>query len=319
MKHKVLHRFWMWLKWGSHNRINRFQFDQAARGILKTPVVRGEDDGCVIISLVSHCDVWMYLVSAKSFAYFFKRGRFVVINDGSLTKKDIKILMSQIINVEIKAVSDVQNDKCPKGGCWERLLCVADYINDHYVVVLDADMVAQSGMEEVKECVDQNRSFIMGLKDGQEIEPMKDVWQQEVDTHGQQALNGHYGIQQVFDTNMDRISGFHDLKYLKGSGGFNGFAKGSFSRDDVERFSEDMSGIFDERWCEWGTEQIAVCFLIANSPLACILEHSKYAIYYPHLPVNYQNCSVVHFVGMCRFKNGFYKDVAKKTICELRG
>jgi len=314
IKKEQLHRFWLWLRWGSYNRVKRFSFDRAARGILKTPRVRAKDDGCVIVSLVSHRDLWMYLVSAKSFAHFFQQGRFVVINDGSLTEGDMRILREQIPEIEIKQIGDISNTCCPKGGCWERLLCVSDYVKDHYVIVLDADMLTQREIPEIKCCVQQNQSFIMGLKRGQNIQPMKDVWGEEVSLHGKLPLDTVDRLQNVFDTNMDMIRGFENFKYLKGSGGFNGFAKGSFVRADVEKFSQSMTAVFGKRWNDWGTEQIAVCFLIANSQKACILPYPKYAIYYANSKVDYMGASVLHFVGMSRFKNGFYKGRAVKII-----
>ena len=317
-KNNALHRFRLWLKWGSYNRINRFRFDRAAREVLKTPAIECKDDGCVIVSLVSHRDLWMYLVSAKSFAHFFGRGRYVVINDGSLSQNDIRILKSQIVGLQVRHIADIPNSQCPKGGCWERFLCVADYVQDNYVIVLDADMVTQMNVSEVADCVELNKSFIMGLYEGQVIQSMKDVWTQEVGKFGKLEMGSSKGIQQVFDTNMDLITGYDHLLYLKGSGGFNGFAKRSLTREDIERFSREMQRIFDERWREWGTEQIAVCFFVANSPSASILPHPQYAIYYANSKIDYAGSAVLHFIGMSRFVKGFYKGSVQGVIKEMQ-
>ena len=75
--------------------------------------------------------------------------------------------------------------------------------------------------------------------------------------------------------------------------------------------------IFGERWTEWGTEQIAVCFLIANSLHSIILPHPKYSIYYPHFKIQYENSSILHFVGMSRFKNDMYINCAKRILKTL--
>ncbi len=313
-----LHRLWLWLRWGSYNRYHRFRFDSVAKGVLKSPPISGKDDGCVIVSLVSHRDLWMYLVSAKSFRIFFQHGRFVVLNDGSLTAKDVSILKGQIAGLEVRSAADVSNKHCPKGGCWERLLCVADYMTDHYVIVLDADMITQFEVSEVEECFRENRSFIMGIRENQTVQSMPEIWKEEMAGYGKVPLSSSRGTQETFDTNMDRIPGWEKLKYLRGSGGFNGFAKGSFSRFDVEKFSREMEKIFGARWHDWGTEQVTLCFLIANSPDACILPYPKYALHYAGKKVNYEGSSVLHFIGMSRFNTGFYKNQARTIIQRMK-
>ncbi|HLI22890.1 MAG TPA: hypothetical protein VKV32_17340, partial [Stellaceae bacterium] len=60
--------------------------------ILKTPPIEGRDDGAIVFSQLQHRDVVAYLVAAKSFAHYTGYGRFVLLDDGSLTAEDRALL-----------------------------------------------------------------------------------------------------------------------------------------------------------------------------------------------------------------------------------
>jgi hypothetical protein len=59
---------------------------------LNTPPLAGSDDGAVVFSQLQHKDVLTYLVAAKSFGHHTGYGRFVLLDDGSLTAEDRALL-----------------------------------------------------------------------------------------------------------------------------------------------------------------------------------------------------------------------------------
>ena len=71
------------------------------------------------------------------------------------------------------------------------------------------------------------------------------------------------------------------------------------------------------RWREWGTEQCASNFAIANSPGSLVLPFPKYANF-PQGTVHDEG-TFLHFFGTHRFKLGYYAALARGVIAELRG
>jgi hypothetical protein len=305
------------LKWGIDGRLKRFSFDRAARGILKTAPLEINPDGPLMITLLSHRDMIMYLISAKSFYHYFGKGEFMVISDGSLTRKDENILRYHFPGIKIISIDSIENPFCPKKGCWERLLCVAENNEDRYVIVLDADMITQNPVDDIVRFADNNQSFIMGATPTENVSTMPEILAEEREKYKGINMDEEH-IQHIFDTNLDKISGYESLKYLKGSGGFNGFSKGSITRKDVESFSTEMENLFSKKWHGWGSEQIAVCYLIANTPNSVILPRPEYIIFYNEKDISYEDSSLVHFVGMCRFNAGFYAQQAEKFVRSIK-
>jgi len=280
---------------------------------LSIPYVRSREDELMVVTLLSHRDLIMYLLAIKSLLYYMDRGQISVISDGSLTQEDKELLSKHVKDISISNISDIENTNCPKGGCWERLLCVADYNKDKHVLVLDADILIQSQIEEIIEGVNNDSSLIMGLTRNQDVKFMPEILAEEKKNfEGRDLTNAP--VQVFYDTNLDKIHGYESRRYLKGSGGFNMFARGSINREAVECYSNEMKDIFKKRWDEWGTEQIAACYLIANTPNAKILPFPKYAIYYGNEDINYEFSSVLHFVGTYRFHKQYYADVATRFI-----
>lgn len=303
----ILRRFWLWLKCGSCNRIERFQFKFGVRGILKTRPVQSTGENCVILSMVSHRDLWMYLVSIKSFMHFFKRGKIVILNDGSLTTKDIKILRDHVAGVGIIHIQSVINERCPKGGCWERLLLISDLLSHNYVIELDADIITQGNIDEVLDAVRANQSFMMVDSTEKDVKPMEWI-------HHEANEEPTNRFDNVVERKFHLLSDFQTMKYIRGSGGFCGYGKGSFNRNTVEDFSLRMSKIIATSWETWGSEKITTSYLFANHASRCILPFPKYAVYFCINGVNYNEASVLHFIGMNRFKNGLYINCAKRVL-----
>ena len=148
-------------------KFQRGLHDLRCRQILTTAPLLIRDNGVKILSMVCHRDLIMYLVAAKSFYKKLGFGSFIVIDDGSLTASDRKILEHHLSLREIIHKDVISTVGCPKGGTWERLLKILDLTNSSYVIQLDADTLTLGPIEVVKQCVQDNASFTLGTREGQ--------------------------------------------------------------------------------------------------------------------------------------------------------
>jgi hypothetical protein len=262
--------------------------------------------------MLCHGEVVMYLLAAKSFCRQIGRNPNVaILDDGSLTKSDYSTLRLHIPQVRIIHISEVAPDHCPKGSCWERLLLISNIVKDSYVVQLDSDTLTANSIAEVAGCIDANRSFtLLGDRSHPEIEPMMSAC-----TRSKNNLSSM--VQAVCERSFDQLPESSSLKYVRGNAGFTGFAKGSIDREKIVWFSNLMRRIANEKWDEWGSEQVTSNLLIANSQDARVLEFPKYLSYWAHPDVPYVAASFVHFIGPHRFSNGFYVKTARKAIAAL--
>ncbi len=259
--------------------------------------------------MLCHGEVRMYLLAVKSFcAQLGRNPQVVILNDGSLTNSDLTVLRVHIPEARIVPIAEVAPDRCPKKGCWERLLLIADLVRETYVVQLDSDTLTSNSIAEVAQCIDANRSFtLLGDRSYPEIETMHSACIRY------KSLSSPM-VQAVCERSFDQLPESETLKYVRGNAGFTGFAKGSIDREKIVRFSDLMRKIARDKWDEWGSEQVTSNLLIANSENAQILEFPKYLSYWAHAGVPYEKASFIHFIGPHRFSNGFYIKCAKKII-----
>ena len=168
-------------------------------------------------------------------------------------------------------------------------------------------------LAEVTDCIDANRAFTLN---GSIWSPfnLKIVSVQEIADEARTIDHPYVG--HVAERLYDRLPDAANLKYVRGSSGFAGFAKGGFSRDRIERFHVEMERLMPDRWKEWGTEQCASNFAIANSPDALVLPYPKYANFEPGL--QREGSSFLHFIGTYRFDDGVFAELALKEIAALK-
>lgn len=291
---------------------NRAWFAFWTRGVLKTPALEILDRDVAIFSLISHNDVMMYLIAIKSIYRRIGFGRVIILNDGSLTTTDIALLKAHVRPLAIIHISDVRTGPCPKGSCWERLLCIADLVSQSYVIQLDADSLVLGAIPEVREAIVSQKSFAIGNEYlGREIYPMSYV------SREMKKLDSKY-VEIVTESSFDKLKGCENLKYSRSNACFTGFSKESFNRKKIEDFSTRMEAIVGRRWHEWGTEKISSNYIIANTPGSFILPYPKYVSYYEDPKIRYEQSSYIHFTGTHRFKNGFYIKIARQIIHEIK-
>jgi hypothetical protein len=292
-------------------RLGRALFASGCRALLDTPpVALCAESQFALLSQIRHSDLLMYLLAVKSFCRWLSPAAIYILDDGSLNGDDREILRKHVPGHRLLEIVDFRSEACPKGGTWERLLAISSKVADHYVIQLDADTVATGPLEEVRACVQHGRAFSIATWDDQRPETMRERWE----VASRLAREPHAHVQVVAEAHLDRLEGFETMRYIRGCSGFAGFPQGSFSRENVEHISRQMSRALGDRWREWGTEQFTSNVIVANTPDPAVLPHPKYC-----------DCTqlrgepvFVHFIGTCRFSNGTYRRFGGEAIRALR-
>jgi len=231
-----------------------------------------------------------------------------------MTADDRAGIAWHIPSAQILRLGEIPKADTPVGGTWERLLLISDLVRDSYVIQMDSDSVTLHEIPEVLKYVEENCSFtLLGKGSFPAAEPMPDACDRA-------KRNGQRGMepQSVTERSLDRFPNCAEFKYVRGCSAFAGFARGSFTKNDIEFFSRNMELICGSaKWHEWGSEQVTSNLIVANSPKPNALQHPKYTSYYALPEVDYSNSSFIHFIGTYRYKNSFYSSVARQVIREL--
>ncbi len=290
-------------------QLNKLRFCLAVRQIQKTPIVRPQPGGPILLSMVQHRDVLPYLLAIKSFARFTPPSMIVVIADPSITMADRKLLGQHVGNIRFHDAASFHCDELPKGGTWERLTAIAEYVKEGFVIQLDADTVATRPMPEVEQAVRENCAFLLGTEDIQHIEPVSEIarW-----AKGRLVGNDH--VQLTAESVLDRLSDQQHWKYVRACSGFAGFPKEGFDKDHLIRISQEMGALLGSRWAEWGTEQFSSNLVLASMNGARLLPHPKYCA--PHRANG--DTAFRHFIGYVRYTTPLYGDLAGRVAAELR-
>ena len=290
------------------------RFDRKCRGILQTPPLRTNDAPLRIATLIQHKDLTMYLLACKSFYRHLQEGKFAVINDGSLTKEDKALIKLHLDDPEIFSVDEISVGGLPKGSCWERLVKVLDLSTDNYVIQLDADTLTLSDIPEILNAYRNNVAFTLGTSQGRSIISFNEAtaFVASLDsTHVQIVAEKQFG-----DLSQEKCD-----RYVRGCAGFAGFPKGNKGREKLDWFSAEMEKRIGQKWHEWGSEQVASNFVVANEPGAFVLPHPQYASFYLHDSTSqlgpdqlYPTSAFLHFLGSFRFSKNKYEREGKRLI-----
>ncbi len=292
-------------------RLREFQFNRDARAVLATPPLRCADDGVVLFSMIGTRVVVPYLVAAKSLHAQLGRGRFVILDDGTLTGEDRAVLAHHLDRPEIRAIADVQSAPCPRGGCWERLLTLLELRRDNYVIQLDSDTVTLGPVPEIGAAIAAGRDFTL-------LGGVDSAWlPARAYARDLAAVPAAAHIQEKTEAAMAMLAAELGLThYLRGCAGFAGFAPGGRGREIADAFSVAASALLGaEAWAQWGSEQVMSNVIVANEGEPVLLPYSRYLNFWNE-PVAAQ-AAFVHFVGTYRFHRGAYAQAAVQAIAGL--
>ena len=288
--------------------MNKALYNSASKQILATqPLTRG-DMPFIALSMVHQRDVLSYLVAIKSFAHFVNPERVVIVCDPSITDQDRDVFRKHIPHVELRHAEEFQNSLIPKGGCWERLSAITTYSPLSYVVQLDADTLTIDKIPEVSQAVMHQRGFVLGEESGQRVVSLA-----ETAEIARPWLSPTVHIQGLAETVMEAAGLKYD-RYVRGCAGFCGFPKTNNLQEDFLDFSKKMTEKVGTRWSEWGTEQVASNYLVANVTDTMVLPYPKYTT----PDIRSQETAFLHFIGPMRFTSRTYEKMSKEIIKRLR-
>lgn len=294
-------------------KIGEWQHNRVVRDILDTPPIAPRDDGVILFSMIGTRVLLPYLVAVKSLHRQLGRGRIMLLNDGTLDAADRAVLAVHCGDPVIIEPADVRSAPCPSGNCWERLLSILDLRLNDYVIQLDSDTVTLGPVPEVVAAIDANRSFTLGggLEDVEYgFMAIPDMIR---DIYPDGPVTPH--IQSVIEAGLGGISDAANLRYIRGCAGFAGFSQSADGRAMAERFAVDAGRAVGPRFQEWGSEQAASNFVIANDPDPVQLRYDHYTNHWeeplPPSPV------FIHYIGTYRYARGSYVAATKMVIRQL--
>ncbi|MFN3749588.1 MAG: hypothetical protein ACK4SJ_12970 [Sphingorhabdus sp.] len=288
--------------------------DRAVQGILDTPPIVAQDDGVILFSMIGTAVLLPYLVAVKSLHHHLPRGKIVLLDDGTLTVGDKQLLARHCDNPEIIGKQHVDTSPCPRDNCWERLISILDRRHDHYVIQLDSDTVTTGPVPEIAAAISANRSFTLaggldeaqhGFKSAREISQI---------FHANGPTTDH--VQAHAEAAMKTLPEADSRRYIRGCAGFAGFAKSSDGRATVAQFSEEMDARLGDTWRQWGSEQVASNWVVANDPDPIQLPYDRYINHWDEpMP---KSPAFVHYIGTYRYRWGNYSRTTREAIAALK-
>jgi hypothetical protein len=208
------------------DKLNRYRFSQACKQIFITaPVTATTNDPIAVLTQLQHKDVILFLIAIKTFAKQVPLTKVLIINDGSLNQDDFVILKKHIPIADFYDAKKFSDPFCPAGGCWERLLAIASFIDQFYIIQLDSDTLALSALDEVKDNIKTNTGFVLGTWDNQKIESMN-ISSERVQNNVNPTFDAH--VQMLAEAHFSKLDGSENLRYVRGCAGFSGFPKESY-------------------------------------------------------------------------------------------
>ena len=290
-------------------KLDRAWFNFRCAGIYDTPAAKCDPSShVVVVSQLHHPDLTMYMLAAKSFAQYVKPKSFVIVDDG-LTQEDKRLLSAHFEDMQFVPRASMGSEICPTGGCWERFLTLAAKNQTDYVIQLDSDTLTLAEPVEVLQCIAAGRSFTLGTSSGTHFIGLPEA-----------SRNAHSDPDPHVQNHAERALGEYphgeQLKYVRGCAGFTGFALGTLSMPAIEQFSLQMQKLVgQQKWHEWGSEQVASNFMVANVNDSLVLPVDRYPFWEPGLDVG--RSVLIHFFGTFRFLGGMYIRQSLRLIQRL--
>lgn len=250
----------------------------------------------------------MYILSMKSFYPKLGRGKIVVITDQKTLPRIQTVLNGHFPGIEFSLLEEIEPGTCQRGGCWERLIYLVRRSEREYVIQMDADtLCVGNDVNEVIECISRNVSFTYADNHWciKSLAAICDEAKSDPSNY----------IGDVLERKFNEWPDNHVLKYVRGSAGFAGFAKGKFLLCQLEMFHALMKNSLGARWREWGTEQSGSNYMIANSAGAITLPFPEYATF--QLPDQFERTKFFHFIGSERFRYNYFATQGRRVIKEL--
>jgi hypothetical protein len=167
--------------------------------------------------------------------------------------------------------------------------------------------------DEVAAAIDANRSFTLGGGVNDARLGFMTIPQMIRDIYPNGPLYPH--IQSVIEAALRDVPGAEELKYIRGCAGFAGFSKSAGGRALAERFAMDAGHAVGPRFAEWGSEQAASNFVVANDADPIQLPYDRYTNHWEEaLP---SDPAFIHYIGTYRYDRGSYVASTERAIRQL--
>ena len=293
-------------------KLRELHFNRTVRAVLAAQPVRAFDDGVVIFSMIGTRVVLPYLVAAKSLHARLGRGRFAILDDGTLTAADKVLLTLHLGQPELRSISAVDVGDCPRGGCWERLLTLLELRRENYVIQLDSDTVTLGPVDEIAAAIGQGRDFTLRGEASSAWLPVASFGADYA------ALPPAAHVQAKIEALLPKVAAAAGglSHYVRGCAGFAGFAPGGPGRELADAFSRAAAAqLGPEVWAQWGSEQVMSNLYIANEGEPLLLPYARYLNFWNE-PIA-SEAAFVHFVGTFRYHRGAYAAAAQRAIAGL--
>jgi hypothetical protein len=273
----------------------------------ETPPIAADAGPAVLVTMLAHAHLHMYLLAAKSFLAAVGPCRVQVLDDGTLTADDHALLGHHLPGLRILPISGVDVEGCQRGGCWERLVHVLRTAETDYVIQLDSDTLTIGPLPEIHAAIAARRGFFLADQ-GCERRGML-----EYADWALAMVDDHMNVagERFFKSFPDAAS----LHYARATGGFVGFAPGTAPLSRVLGFHARMAEMAGPRWREWGTEQIASNFMVANTPDPVRLPADAYVNH--SRATSMAKARFVHFIGSDRFHRLRYALQGRRAVARL--
>lgn len=288
----------------------RHRYQKTAETILETMPVNQGSLPFVLLSMVCARDVNSYLVAVKSFVHFANPTRIVVVCDPSITPAHRAVFKQHIPHLELRCAEEFTHPDIPRGGTWERLYAISEYVKDHYVIQLDADTISIHAMPEIHQAVHDKTGFVLGEMPDTPVRLLP-----AVRANALPWIEPAAHIQAFAETEMVNVGLPVNACYIRGCSGFTGFPPSSTMRETMLDFSRRMTGVLGERWSEWGTEQVTSNFCASNMRGTVALPFPKYAT--PNVAT--AETAFFHFIGSMRFTSNQYEILSREAIRLISG
>lgn len=291
------------------SRYARWRFNRVVRDVRRLPSLARGELPFILLSMVHTRDVESYMLAARSFARFLNPQRIVVVCDPSITDADRASMRACIPHIELRAATEFRHPELPVGGCWERLFAITEYARGSYVIQLDADTTALADMPEISDAIAGGVAFTHGERANQQTVSIAE----SVAFIEKFALREKPHVQALAEYALRKLTPDMPQRYVRGCAGFSGFPPDAKLRERLLSFAAQMKALLAERWSDWGTEQFASNYLIANYPRAQVLPLPRYCAAVQSDPTTV----FIHFIGYCRFTNLSYSRHAQSILSGL--
>lgn len=283
----------------------RSRHRMATRHIVDTAPLQQGKLPFMLLSMVHTRDVQAYLVALKSFTHFLNPEHIVVVCDPSITEHDRELLGHHVPHIVLRDAADFTHPDVPRGGTWERLYAISEYVREHYVVQLDSDTLTVRPIPEVLVAIESEAGFVLGEMPDTPMRLLPAVREYSLSW-----LKPGAHIQTITESEMVNLGLPPDARYIRGCSGFTGFPRSHTMQAKLVDFSRRMGTRLGADWSRWGTEQVTSNYLVANVHGTRALPFPKYGT--PDCATD--ETAFLHFIGPVRFINGKYQKTACRAI-----